>query len=68
MRLSATCGSRRERSGLENGTSSLLPVLVITAAYSRFVLGQDDSDQDDRRTCCWALGSCSSCSVGSHVD
>ena len=25
---------------LENGTSSLLPVLVITAAYSRFVLGR----------------------------
>lgn len=29
-----------KRIPLENGTSSLLPVLVITAAYSRFVLGR----------------------------
>ena len=29
-----------KRIPLENGTSALLPVLVITAAYSRFVLGR----------------------------
>ncbi len=29
-----------KRIPLENGTSSLLPVLVVTAAYSRFVLGR----------------------------
>jgi hypothetical protein len=40
MRLSVTCGSRRGRSPFSNGTSMLLPVLVITAAYSRFVLGR----------------------------
>lgn len=40
MPRSATCDSRRGRSRLEDGSTKLLPVLVITAAHSRFVTGR----------------------------
>jgi hypothetical protein len=40
MRRSVTCGSRRGRIPLEDGSTPLLPVLVITAAHSRFITGR----------------------------
>ena len=49
---------------LEDGSKALLPVLVITAAHSRFMLGADDPDPAHRRICCWGRGSCCSSSAG----
>ena len=39
-RRSATCGSRRGRSRSRTAPRKLLPVLVITAAHSRFMTGR----------------------------
>ena len=53
-----------KRIPLEDGSTALLPVLVITAAHSRFIAGPDDPDPHRPRICCWGCGSCSSSWAG----
>ena len=52
---------------LENGTAALLPVLVITLAYSRYVLGRMIPTKTTE-DCCWGCGPCcarlSACRAG----
>jgi hypothetical protein len=44
---------------LEDGSSTLLPVMVITCAHSRFMVGRM-IPTGTPRTCCWGCGCCSS--------
>ena len=65
MRRSATCGSRRGRSRSRTAARTLLPVLVITAAHSRFMLGRMIPTRRTRGPADWGLWSCfASCWAG----
>ena len=55
-RRSATCGSRRSGSRSRTASTALLPVLVITAAHSRFMHRADDADASDRGPAAGVVG------------
>ena len=45
-----------KRIPLEDGTTALLPVLVIVAGALAVHLRTDAADASDRRICCWGRG------------
>ena len=51
---------------LEDGSKTLLPVMVITCCALAVHGRPDDPDPAHRRTCCWGCGSCCSNWVGSR--